>query len=308
MCPQPFRGVYPATLTPYTPDGKLNGPLLCELVETHLATGVDGFYIGGGTGEGILQTVDERIESVRLVMAQVSGRAQVIAHVGAVTTSDAVRLAREVAALGVDAVSALPPIFYRVPLDSVLKFYREIAAAAAKPMLAYYIPGLNGITFTRDDFDQLFAIEHVVGVKFSHGDLFLLQQLVERHPDAVVMSGNDEILLSALAAGAHGSIGLTLNIMPTLYVQLYQAFANGDITTAQALQAKANRLIQLLLTYGSGGIGGLKPLMKMIGFDCGVARPPLPDLDQAACRRLREQLTEIGFFSDPIYVAWSQGR
>lgn len=306
MCAQPIRGVYPATLTPYTAGGKLNDPLLCELVEAHLATGVDGFYVGGGTGEGILQTVEERIEGVRLVTEQVAGRAQVIAHVGALTTADAARLAREVAALGVDAISALPPIFYRVPFDSVLTFYREIAAAAAKPMLAYYIPGLNGITFTGDEFDRLFAIDHVVGVKFSHGDLFLLQQLVATHPDAVVMSGNDEIFLSALAAGAHGSIGLTLNIMPALYVQLYEAFTNGDITTAQALQAKANRLIQILVGYGSGGVGGLKPVMEMIGFDCGVARPPLPGLDRDARDRLRDQLTEIGFFSDPIYASWSQ--
>ena len=91
MCAQPIRGVYPATLTPYTAGGKLNGPLLCELVEAHLATGVDGFYVGGGTGEGILQTVEERIDGVRLVTEQVAGRAQVIAHVGALTTADAVR-------------------------------------------------------------------------------------------------------------------------------------------------------------------------------------------------------------------------
>ena len=135
-----FKGVYPATLPPYRSDGKINAPVLQQLIEAQIRAGVNGFYVSGGTGEGILQTVEERVESVRLVMEQVDRRCPVIVHVGAVTTYDAVRLGKKIAAMGVDAISALPPIFYKVPFSAILDFYNQIASAAGKPMLAYYIP------------------------------------------------------------------------------------------------------------------------------------------------------------------------
>lgn len=306
MSAQTFGGIYPATLTPYTADGNVNGPLLKELVDAHLRAGVNGFYLGGGTGEGILNSVPERLEAVRAVMDQVGGRCRIIVHVGAVATREAVTLAKEVATMGVDAISALPPIFYRVPYDAIVEFYRQIADATDLPVLAYYIPGASGMTFTDAQFDELLAIENVMGVKFSDYDLFMMQQLITRHPDAVVMSGNDQVLLGALAMGAHGSIGLTLNIMPSLYVQLYEAYREGNLRAAQQLQFKANRLIATILPFGAGGIAALKPIMKMLGFDCGEARAPLPRLDSSNVERLHQQLETIDFFSDPIYVGWAK--
>ena len=308
MPSQHFKGVYPATPAPYTPDGQLNRRMLADLVEAQLQAGVNGFYVSGGTGEGILHSVEERIETVRIVMDQVRGRCRVIAHVGTVSTRDAVALARGVASLGVDAISALPPILYRVPFKSILDFYARIASEAGKPMLAYYIPGMNGLTFTADQFDELLAVENVVGVKFSEYNLFLMQQILDRHPESVVMSGNDEVLLPALSIGAHGAIGLTPNIMPALFVELYDAFLRGDLKTALELQAKANRVIRIMLECGAGGLGALKPVLRMIGFDCGAPREPLPQLDVAEIDRLRRQLTEIDFFSDPIYLAWAKDR
>ena len=301
-----LRGIYPATLTPYIPSGQVNGPTLKRLVEAHLHAGVNGFYVGGATGEGILQTVDERLAAAKFVMEQVGGRCQVVVHVGAVAADDAVKLARAVAALGVDAIAALPPIFYKVPFDAVVDFYRQVASAAGLPLLVYYIPGLNGLTFSDEQFDELLAIDHVVGIKFSDYNLFVMQQLLERHRQAVVMSGNDEVLLPALSIGAHGSIGLTLNIMPGLYVALYRAVTAGDFRTAQELQHKANRLIAIILRFGAGGGSAVKPIMNMIGFDCGAPRLPLPALDGPQTDRLREQLTRIGFFNDPIYTGWAK--
>ncbi len=305
MAKHELSGIYPATPTPHGADGKLNGPVLQRLVEAQLRAGVDGFYVSGATGEGILHSVEERVETVRLIMDQVGGRCKVIAHVGAQTTDDAVHLAGQVAALGVDALSALPPLFYKVPFAAVVDFYRQIATAGGKPLLAYYIPALSGTAFTVDQFDELLAIKHVVGVKFSDYNFFVMEQILARHKDAVVMSGNDEVMVGSLSIGAAGAIGLTLNLMPALYAQLYRVHAASDIDSARQLQNKANRLIAMILGHGAGGIVVLKPILKMLGFDCGAPRGPLPALDEAAECELREQLDGIGFFEDPIYSAWA---
>jgi len=114
--------------------------------------------------------------------------------------------------------------------------------------------------------------------------------------------------LPALCVGAHGAIGLTFNFMPTVYVEIYQAFSAGDLETARELQYKANRVIPIVLEYGAGGLAAIKPIMRTIGFECGSVRGPLPRLDQSAIERMHRQLTEVGFFSDPIYTAWAKGR
>jgi len=89
--------------------------------------------------------------------------------------------------------------------------------------------------------------------------------------------------------------------MPGLYVNLYRAFTSGDLPKAQDIQYKANRVIAVVLKYGLGGLASVKAIMKMIGFDCGALREPLPQMDSSAYEKLQQELTEVGFFSDPIY-------
>jgi N-acetylneuraminate lyase len=187
----------------------------------------------------------------------------------------------------------------------MVDFYMRIGSEAGVPLLIYYIPGVNAVTFTDEQFDRLLNIDHVVGIKFSDYDLFLMQQIMARHPDTVVLSGNDQVFLPALSVGAHGAVGLTLNIMPSLYVELYRAFSSGDLKTAQELQYKANRVISIVVAHNP--MAALKPIMKMMGFDCGLPRAPLPELDRSTIARIRAQLTEIDFFSDPIYTEWAKG-
>ncbi len=112
-------------------------------MEFHLQSGVDGFYISGTTGQGILQSVAERTEVMRAVIERVQARAKVIVHVAAPTTKDAAALAGEAGSLGADAVSSVPPLFFRVPFDGVLDYYGTVAEAAGLPLLVYYIPGLS---------------------------------------------------------------------------------------------------------------------------------------------------------------------
>ena len=296
-----LKGIYSALVTPFTDSGEVDEQVLARIVAHQLDAGVDGFYVSGGTGEGILQTVPQRARAVRVVMDQVAGRAGVIAHVGATAAQDAVELAGQAAALGVDAVSALPPIFYKVPFGATLAYYSQVAQAARVPMLAYYIPGVSGISFSVAEFAQLLAVPHMVGVKFSDYNLFVMSQVRDLHPSAVIMSGNDEVMLAALTMGAHGAIGLTLNLMPKLYVRIYQAHGDGQMARARELQYKANRVIHVLMTVGPGAISVVKPVMKMIGFDCGEPRGPLPPTDRQTCDQIHRALDDIGFFGDPDY-------
>ncbi|MBI2437382.1 MAG: dihydrodipicolinate synthase family protein [Lentisphaerae bacterium] len=300
----PFEGIYPALVTPLTSAGELNEAALEKLVEFHVAAGVDGLYIGGTSGEGLLLDVATRRRLAERVVSTRGGSAsggkcarglKVIVHVACCATCDAVALARAAEEAGADAISAVPPIFFKFGFDGVREYYRQIAAASRLPFLVYYIPALSGMACSLEEIGRLFELPNVQGVKFSDYNLYLLRSLREHYPAKIVFSGNDEIFLPALVMGAHGSIGLTLNFMPRLYVNIYRAFKSGNLAEAQRLQFQANRVIEVVIRHGQ--LASAKAIMGMLRVaDCGPCRAPIASISGEAQDRLRQDLEQVGFF------------
>jgi hypothetical protein len=105
-----FRGILPALITPFDDEGKFLAERIEKLLERLYTAGVHGVYVCGQTGEGLLQTDPQR-KAVTEAAVRCSPRGKkVIVHVAANRTEDAVELARHASHVGVDAVSALPPI------------------------------------------------------------------------------------------------------------------------------------------------------------------------------------------------------
>jgi len=160
-----LKGVYPAIVTSFDTEGQVNEKVLGDMVEYHIASGVDGFYVCGGTGLGPLLSIDERNAVVRKVVEQADGRAQVMAHVSVMTTRDAVMLAK--GAVGADSLSALSPILYKVGQNAIVDYYRAIAESTALPMIGYYNPGVTGVEHSQEEIAELLSIKNMVGLKFS---------------------------------------------------------------------------------------------------------------------------------------------
>src|SRR5207244_2897655 len=102
-------GLYPAFLTPLTPDGKVSEPAVEQLIEHLLQAGMDGTYVGGSTGEGLLMDLQQREILVDRLARSMPDTKRLIVHVGAADVRDASRLAQHAARAGAKAVSSLPP-------------------------------------------------------------------------------------------------------------------------------------------------------------------------------------------------------
>ena len=113
-----------------------------------------------------------------------------------------------------------------------------------------------------------------------------LERLISEHPGQVFYNGSDEMLLSGLAARAHGGIGTTYNVMPDVFLQIRRLFLENRIAEAQAAQSTANRVIQALLKVGV--IQGVKEMLAMSGLDYGQCRKPFLPLTQEAKQYLYE--------------------
>ncbi len=286
-----FHGIYPSLITPFDRKGNLNGTVVQEIVDWHVQAGVDGFYICGGTGEGLLLTPEERKLMTEQTVSAVDGRVKVIVHVGDLATQTSMDLARHAQASGVDAISSIPPIFYRVDRLAMKDHYALLASASNLPFFVYHIPARTGLSMGIQFMRELIAIQNIRGIKFSDYDLFTLHQIVELSDDLVVYSGNDQILMPALTMGATGGIGLTYNFMPQIYVGIYQAFRSGNFRLAQDLQSKACKMIEAVV--GVYEMAVAKAALEHLGFDVGEPRRPLRPLTDCEKGIIFERMDQL---------------
>ena len=229
-----------------------------------------------------------------IVVDQAAGRRPVMVHVGAAATADAMTLAAHAQEAGAEAVSAIPPFYYGVGFGAVVEHYQAIASASSLPLYLYYIPGSTGIHVTAEQMWELCQIPNVRGFKYTDYNMYLLEQIMSLAGGTLnILSGPDELFLPFQAVGVDGAIGTTYNLLPAHYCRLYQAFHDGDMETARRLQSQANRVIDTFIRHGR--LSAVKEMMRMLGFDCGYCRRPLPRLTEAEVAALRTDLEGVGF-------------
>lgn len=248
-----LSGIIPALFTPFTKDDKLNLEILPAHLQFLLDAGCAGFFVSGSTGEGFLQTAEERIRFARAVMRTLRGRAPVILHVGAMNPGDARRLAAAAGEMGAAAISSVMPFYYNYAMDEIAAYYREIQAASGLPMIIYYLPDNTNRVVTLDQFcGSLLTLPGVIGVKYTHADLYQMQMLAALSPRPIALFGGyDQMGVCFLTMGAQALIGSTYNVIPDLFVALHRAFRAGRVDEACALQLRINRFMQALKQYGN---------------------------------------------------------
>jgi len=285
--------LHAALLTPYNQEERISDHCLRRMVGFVKRQGIDGFYVGGSTGEGLLQSADERL-AVFSTVAEVAEGGALIGHVGAIGTREAQALAKGCTALGYDAVSAIPPIYFPHGKDAIVGYYKDILeAAGGTSLIIYNIPAMSGVTFSLDDLARLLELPNVIGIKQTNIDMYQMEQLRRAFPEALLLNGYDEVLLSGLASGANGGVGSTYNILGRHYLSLWHALEAGNVRMAQGLQSRCNEVIDELVRVGV--FPGLKYLMYRVGIiDTPVCRRPLATLSASSCGRLDAIAQDLG--------------
>jgi N-acetylneuraminate lyase len=294
-----FHGVWPALLTPLIANDEVNIPALRRLLDYVLGAGMYGIYLCGSSGEAVLLSPEERMRLAEATVSHVAGQVPVMVHVGAASTRDAVALARHARDIGADAVSSVTPFYYRVDTSGLMAHYRQIAQAAQLPVYVYNIPDATGVNVTVRVMQELLDLGCIQGLKYTSYNLLQMRQIIETCGDRLtVFSGLDEIFLPCLVMGVQGGIGTTYNCLPHLFVELYDAWSNGDVAQAQELQFVVDRVVLALARYNV--IPSVKVAMRFLGLDCGDPRLPLCPLTDEEETSLRADLERAGFFEHAV--------
>lgn len=236
-----------ALATPYDAEGRVDADKAGALVNDYVARGVEGLYCCGSSGEGLLLTADERIEVVRAAAAAAAGRVPVIAHVGALSTREAIDLAVRSREAGAVAVSMVPPIYYRYGPEAITDHYRAVMDAVDAPMILYNIPQFTGTEFDPASAADLLGDERVIGVKQTAHNMFHLERMRSAFPDKAYIGGFDEVFVAATAAGARGAIGTTIGLQIELFLAARTLLGRGDLVAARRVQERINEVVAELV-------------------------------------------------------------
>ncbi len=275
-----YQGIIPAFYACYDKDGQVSAPAVRALAKYLLDKGVKGLYVGGSSGECIYQSVAERKQTLESVMEVVRGKLTVIAHVACNNTADSRELAAHAESLGVDAIAAIPPIYFHLPPSAIAKYWNDISDAAPNTdFIIYNIPQLAGVALTTPLLQEMLKNPRVVGVKNSSMPVQDIQMW--RDEGAVVFNGPDEQLLSGLAAGAAGGIGGSYAAMPELYMEIVKCFQSGQLEKGREIQNECCRIIYKMCSAQGNMYAVIKEIIRLQGGpDVGGVRAPLLNLTE----------------------------
>jgi 4-hydroxy-tetrahydrodipicolinate synthase len=285
--------VIAAMLTPMRDAGtRVDVEAATRLVSRLVDRGIHGLYVAGTTGEGVHRP-DEHRDLARAVVKAARG-VPVVVHVGALTTAQAVALARQAVQAEATAVAAIPPPYYSLTRDELLAYFTAIAKAAEPlPLYLYNIP-----SHARNELPPAFAAEcgrripSIRGIKDSSGVAGRIPDLVKTlGPGFDVVCGNDDKILHAFQSGAAGIVASGASVFPELYLEVHACWKAGRTEDAQSAQA---RIVAMQQALGSGArLGWYKYALALREVPVGGVRAPLSDPSPAEQEAIRKSLREL---------------
>lgn len=276
-----YQGIIPAFYACYEDDGEISPERVETLTKHLIEKGVKGVYVGGSSGECIYQSVEERKIVLEHVMKAAEGKLTVIAHVACNNTSDSKKLAAHAQALGVDAIAAIPPIYFHLPEYAIAEYWNDISSAAPDTdFVIYNIPQLAGVALTMPLFREMKKNPRVAAVKNSSMPVQDIQMFkMEGGKGFVVFNGPDEQLVSGLAMGADGGIGGTYGVMPELYLRIKELTDVGKIEEAREIQYAADEIIYGMCSCHGNMYAVIKEILRIReNLNIGGVRKPLPEI------------------------------
>ena len=278
-----YEGVIPAFYACYDEAGEVSPERVRALTQYFIDKGVKGVYVNGSSGECIYLSVADRKLILENVMEVAKGKLTVIAHVACNNTKDSVELAKHAESLGVDAIAAIPPIYFRLPDYSIAKYWNDMSAAAPiTDFVIYNIPQLSGTTLTPALYAEMRKNPRVIGVKNSSMPTQDIQIFVaEGGEDHIVFNGPDEQFISGRVIGAKAGIGGTYAVMPDLFLKLNQLIIDKKLDRAKELQHAINSVIYKMVSGRANLYAVMKEILRLNeDLDIGSVRAPLEPLSE----------------------------
>ena len=300
ILPRPLRGIIPPMVTPLLDRDALDVAGLERLIEHILTGGVHGLFILGTTGEAPSLSYRLRYELIERVCAQVKKRVPVLVGITDTSFVESVNIANKAREAGAQAVVLAPPYYFPAGQAELLEYLKHLAPELPLPLFLYNMPSYTKLVFEPKTVRAAAAITGIVGIKESSGDMVYFRQLLsllKKEPDFSLLIGQEELLAEAVLAGAHGGVSGGANLVPRLYVDLYNAACSKDLPAVESLQRKVMQISTSIYSVGkyeSSYLKGLKCALSCIGICSDFLAEPFHRFRRAERKVIHQHIEELG--------------
>ena len=287
-----FEGSFVALMTPFK-DGKVDETAFRSFVEWQITEGSDGLVPCGTTGESPTLSHEEHQKVTEICIEVTDGRIPVIAGAGSNSTEEAISLAQHAKTAGADAVLVVTPYYNKPTQAGLFAHYKAINDNAKIPIIIYNIPGRSIIDMSVETMADLSKLDYIVGVKDATAQLDRpILTTLACGKDFCQLSGDDGTAIPHLAAGGHGCISVTGNILPRQCSEMQKAWAEGNIKKAMELQ-------ELLMPVHAAMFceprpGPVKYAAELLGLFSSEARLPMTEIADDSKVTVKEALKHVG--------------
>ena len=301
-----LQGAFTALITPMFEDGEIDYEGWRKLIQFQLEQGISGLVPLGTTGE--TPTLDETPEEDKLIEIVISevkaykeklaaeGKARdipVILGCGSNDTSDAVKYVERAKKMGADYALVVSP-YYNKPSDEGIFRHFEAVSKIGIPIIVYNIAGRTGKNISTDLLCRIAELPNIAGVKEASGDMNqmidVIARVARKKPDFCVLSGDDSLTLSLIAAGGDGVISVVSNLAPAIVTELCETCLKGDFEKAREIHYRLMPFFKA--AFVDGNPTSIKYAMKVKGLPSGGMRLPLVEVNDKAKEIIKKALEE----------------
>lgn len=273
-----WQGVIPAITTPFREDLSIDHAFLARHAAWMIDAGCKGIVAPGSLGEGATLTHAEKLEVFRTLVSAVGSRVPVIATVSALSTAEAVQIARDAKAAGCRGLMVLPPYVYKGDWRETKAHFAAIIRATDLSCMLYNNPIAYGTDITPEQIAEL-AAEHtnLHSVKESSADVRRVTGIRALIGDRLtILVGVDDLICEGIAAGAKGWIAGLVNAMPVESVAIFNHARNGEWEKAFAIYRWFLPLLRLDVVPEFVHL--IKLTQQEVGMGSERVRPPRLEL------------------------------
>ncbi len=287
-----FKGSFVALITPFK-DGKVDETAFRSFIEWQIKEGSDGLVPCGTTGESPTLSHEEHQKVTEICIEVTDGRIPVIAGAGSNSTEEAISLAQHAKTAGADAVLVVTPYYNKPTQAGLFAHYKAINDNAKIPIIIYNIPGRSIIDMSVETMADLSKLDYIVGVKDATAQLDRpILTTLACGKDFWQLSGEDGTAIPHLAAGGHGCISVTGNILPRQCSEMQKAWAEGNVKKAMELQELLMPVHAAMFCETSPG--PVKYAAELLGLFSSEARLPITEIADDSKAAVKEALKKVG--------------
>ena len=271
-----------------------------KLINHILKGGVHGLFVLGTTGEAPSLSHQLRKEVIKRTLDQVGTKVPVLVGITDTSFIETINIAEFAAEAGASAVVLAPPYYFPAGQYELIEYIEHLEQRLPLPLFLYNMPTHTKMIFEPETVKKASELPGVIGLKDSSGNMVYfhqLQQLFRDQDDFKLFVGPEELLGETLVLGGHGGVCGGANLIPELYVSMYETSIGGDLKKMGELHERIMQVSSSIYSVGkykSSYLKGLKCALSIMDLCNDFMAEPFHKFRETERGIIRQHLIELG--------------